>query len=299
MDDLRDRAIREAYGPNPDWTSASEIPMPSQSGLISERFPRSSKYNPEWLTASVSGGANPLWLTEWLAEALELRPGMRILDLGCGRAVSSIFLHHEFDVQVWATDLWFSASENRQRIDDAGSGDGVFPIHANARALPFASEYFDVIVSIDSFFYYGTDDLYLSYLTRFLKPGGQLGIAGAGLVREFDGELPEHLREWWTAERDLCCLHSAEWWRRHWDRAGILDLERADTLPGGWRFWLAWHQAIAPENSVEIAAIAADQGRNLGYARAVGRRRDGVHFDDPVIAIPAQYSKKALFRGDE
>ena len=59
-----------------------------------------------------SGGANSLWVTEWLTTAMDLRPGMRVLDLGCGRASSSIFLHREFGLQVWATDLWFSAAEN-------------------------------------------------------------------------------------------------------------------------------------------------------------------------------------------
>jgi ubiquinone/menaquinone biosynthesis C-methylase UbiE len=40
-------------------------------------------------------GPNPLWLTEWLCELMDLRPGMRVLDLGCGRAPSSIFLAFE------------------------------------------------------------------------------------------------------------------------------------------------------------------------------------------------------------
>src|SRR5438128_5626923 len=123
-------------------------------------------------------------MTEWLTEALDLRPGMRVLDLGCGRAMSSVFLRREFGVQVWATDLWFSAEENLMRIKDAGVEDGVFPIHADARSLPFANGFFDAITSIDSFGYYGTDDLYLDYLARFLKPGGQLGIASAGLMQE-------------------------------------------------------------------------------------------------------------------
>src|SRR6059036_3954594 len=158
--------------------------MAANHGLIAERFPRSSRYHREWISASVSGGANSLWLTEWLATAMDLRPGMRVLDLGCGRAMSSIFLRREFGVQVWATDLWFSVSENLQRIRDAGVEDGVFPIHADSRALPFAAEFFDAVVSIDSFVYYGTDDLYLAYLARFVKPGGQIGIAGAGLMRE-------------------------------------------------------------------------------------------------------------------
>src|SRR4051794_30254837 len=154
--------------------------------LVSDRFPRASAYHPDWLLAGVSGAANPLWMAEWLAEALDLRPGMRVLDLGCGRAMSSIFLHREFGVQVWAVDLWFGASENLRRVRDAVAECGVFPIHADARDLPFASEFFDAIVSIDSFFYYGTDDLYLANLARFVKPGGPIGIAGAGLLHEFE-----------------------------------------------------------------------------------------------------------------
>lgn len=207
--------------------------MTPDDQLVSARFPRSSKYNLEWIVAGVSGGANALWLAEWLAEVVDLRPGMRVLDLGCGRASSSIFLRREFGVQVWATDLWFGASANWERVRDAGVEDGVFPIHADARSLPFASEFFDAVVSIDSFFYYGTDDLYLSNLARFLKPGGVVAIAGAGLVQEFDGPIPEHLREWWT--QDLWCLHSAAWWRRHWDRnrgcgAGRFHARRLEVL---------------------------------------------------------------------
>jgi cyclopropane fatty-acyl-phospholipid synthase-like methyltransferase len=185
-------------------------PIASRLRSLIERFPRSSGYHPDWILASISGGANALWLTEWLAEALELHPGMRVLDLGCGRAASSIFLCREFGVQVWAADLWFNPSENLQRIRDARVEDGVFPIHADARSLPFAADFFDAIVCIDSFPYFGTDDLYLHTLARFVKPGGQMGIAGAGLAREVEGPVPEHLRAWWTQDC-AWCLHSAAW----------------------------------------------------------------------------------------
>src|SRR5262249_22141196 len=128
--------------------------MPSDDRLRAERFPRASKYHPEWMLANASSGACTLWLTEWLAPALGPWPGMKVLDLGCGRAVSSIFLHREFGVQVWATDLWFSAAENIQRIRDAGAEGGVFPLHADARSLPFAPDFFDAIVCIDSIPYF-------------------------------------------------------------------------------------------------------------------------------------------------
>jgi cyclopropane fatty-acyl-phospholipid synthase-like methyltransferase len=258
-----------------------------------DRFPLAARYHPDWVRASASGGANALWLAEWLAEAIELRPGMRVLDLACGRAMSSVFLHREFGAQVWAVDLWHSASENLQRIRDAGVEDGVFPLHADARSLPFAAEFFDVVVSIDAFVYFGTDDLYLTDLARLIKPGGTLGIAGAGLSREIDGSVPEHLRNWW--EPGHWCLHSAEWWRRHWERTGILDVEVADAMPDGWRLWLDWQRAVAPHNAPEIAAVEADAGRYLAYVRAVARRTD-LRLDEPIVSIPSRYEKHALLR---
>jgi cyclopropane fatty-acyl-phospholipid synthase-like methyltransferase len=268
--------------------------MTSDKPLFPERFSRSAQYHPEWVLASISGSANALWLSEWLVGALDLRPGMRVLDLGCGRAVSSIFLWREFGVQVWATDLWFSVSENLQRIRDAGVEDGVFPIHADARSLPFAAEFFDAIVCIDCFPYFGTDDLYLNYLARFVKPGGPVGMAGAALMREIEGPPPDYLRQWWS--QDLWCLHSADWWRRHWERTGIMDVEVADTMPDGWQLWLDWQKVTAPDNQAEIKALEADRGRYLGYVRLVGRRQGGVQLADHIESLPTQYTKKPLLR---
>ena len=262
--------------------------------LVSDRFLRSNKYHPEWVIAAASSGANTLWVTEWLTTGLDLKPGMRVLDLGCGRAMSSIFLRREFGVKVWATDLWFSASENLQRIRDAGAGDGVYPIHADARSLPFATDFFDAIVSIDSFPYYGTDDNYLNYLARFVKPGGAIGIAGASLIREFDGPVPDSLKAWW--EPNMVCLHSAAWWRRHWERTGILEIELADSMLDGWKLWLQWQEIIAPENRVEIDAVKADQGNWLGYNRAIGRRRADVKLEEPVTAVATTYTGHPLLR---
>ena len=260
--------------------------------LRSPRFPRSSAYHPAWVRSSVSGGANSLWLTEWLSEVLDLRPGMRVLDLGCGRGASSVFLHREFGVEVWSTDLWFGVDDRARRIREAGVADAVFPIHADARELPFAREFFDAVVSIDSFVYYGTDDLYLPNLARLLKPGGRLGIVGSGLVHELDDGPPEHLRHWW--EPSLACLHSADWWRRHWLRSGVADVEHADTLEEGWRLWLQWQHAVAPGNEPEISALEADAGRHLGYVRAVCRRREDAALDDPIRTIPVEYSAHPL-----
>lgn len=263
---------------------------------LDRRFPRSAKYNFEWIKEG-SMGSHALLMAEWLCERMDLRPGMRMLDLGCGRAKSSIFLAREFGVEVWATDLWIAATENWQRVRDAGLEERVFPIHADARALPFAAEFFDAITALDCYSYFGTDDLYLNYLVQFVKSGGPIGIAGAGFVDEIPSPVPEHLRAEWS--HDFWCLHSAAWWRRHWERTGLVDIVAADSMADGWKLWSRWQRAAWPDNKGEIAMVEADAGRNLTYIRLVGRRNEGIKlvdycWPDTMRSLPQHYEKKAI-----
>lgn len=241
--------------------------------LTLEQFPRSAAYDPIWTLENLMG-PNVLWLVEALSQVMPLEPGMRVLDMGCGKAISSIFLAKEFDVQVWATDLWIGASDNWTRIEAAGVQDRVFPIHAEAHALPFADAFFDALVSLDAYHYFGTDDLYIGYFSRFVKPGGQIGVVVPGLRHEIEGELPEHLRLHW--EWDFCSFHSPAWWRRHWEKTGKVEVQSADMVPNGWQHWLRWNEVCEehgyPSGKGQIDMLRADRGENLGFTRVVARR---------------------------
>lgn len=246
---------------------------PLHDAFANSRYRRSATYDPAWVEANLMG-PNVLWLTEALCEVLPLRPGMRVLDLGCGKAVSSVFLAREFEVQVWATDLWIPATANEERIRDAGLDAQVFPIHAEAHALPFAHGFFDAIVSMDAYHYFGTDALYLPYLAPFAKPGAPIGIVVPGLAHELDAVPPELAPHWDPA---YWSFHSPAWWRRHWERSELLDVASADMVPGGWQDWLTWLEVTTPlpGHSVadEIAMLRADGGRTLGFTRVVAHRR--------------------------
>ena len=204
-------------------------------------FPRSGKYDADW-TMDHAMGPNVLWLAEWLCADLGLKPEMRVLDLGCGKALSSIFLAKEYGVRVWATDLWIDPHSNWKRIDEAGVGHLVCPVYAEAHDLPYAHGFFDAVVSVDSYQYYGTDNLYLPYLVHFLKPGGILGTSSVGLWKEIPEEIPPSLRPQWDPE--LRCFHDLEWWKRHWNGSGLVCLERAENHPRGWELWKDWEHAI-------------------------------------------------------
>lgn len=267
-------------------TVMSMTSPPGQPNDIAEQlrlaqFPRSAAYDAGWMLENVMG-PNALWLLEALTEVLPLSPGMRVLDLGCGKALTSIFLAKEFGVRVWAGDLWIHPSENWKRIREAGVEADVIPLRLEAHALPFAAEFFDAIISIDAYHYFGTDDLYLSYLLHFLAPGGRIGLVSPGLLAEIDDAPPPELQPYW--EPDFFTFHSAAWWQRHWERSGLVDVEVADRVPDGWQLWLRWSQAClqakaAPtQEGLEAAArefemLRVDDGRTLGFSRLVARKR--------------------------
>jgi len=90
---------------------------------------------------------------EWLCEEMELTPGMRVLDMGRGKGMSSVFLAKEYGVQVWTTDLRIAVSDSCTRLRQAGVAHRVFPLHAEARTLPYAEELLDAIVPVDLYQY--------------------------------------------------------------------------------------------------------------------------------------------------
>jgi SAM-dependent methyltransferase len=248
--------------------------------LKNDRYPRSAKYDPKWVVKGWMG-PNVLWLTEWLCEKMDLRPGMRVLDMGCGKALSSVFMAKEFGVKVWANDLWISATENWQSILQAGCGESVYPVHAEAHSLPYADGFFDAIVSLDSYTYYGTDDMYMSYFHKFVKPGGKIGIVVPGLTREIEGQPPRYLtdkgengRAFWVDE--CWSFHTSEWWQRHWDRMTVLNDVAADLLPDGWKDWAQFDRACNAAGTLifppEAPTLEEDAGRYIGLVRVVARR---------------------------
>jgi SAM-dependent methyltransferase len=249
--------------------------------LKNEKYPRSAKYDPAWVLKGWMG-PNVVWLTEWLTQKMDLKPGMRVLDMGCGKALSSVFLAKEYGVQVWANDLWVSASENWERIKEAGMENQIYPIHAEAHALPYAEDFFDAIVSLDSYQYYGTDELYLSTFIRYLKPGGQIGIVVPGLTKEITGAPPEHFMRvkatgapFWVDE--CWCFHSPAWWQRHWSKFSIIEDVKTEHLPNAVKDWIQYENACDEAGTLlfpsEVPNLEEDGGRWLSLVGVTGRRK--------------------------
>lgn len=238
-----------------------------KKAIINHKYPLAAKYDPEWQLENEMGSPC-LWLTEAVAQKMNLKSGMKVLDMGCGKAVSSIFLAKEYGVQVFATDLWISASENQKRIEEAGVDHLVFPIHAEAHSLPYAEDFFDAVLCINSYQFYGTADTYFNqYFGKLIKQGGEIGFALFGIYKEFDDLVPGYLKEhWWN---DFYYFHSLDWWKRHFKRCGSVDIQFSDDFNGdGNDIAMKWESI--PDR---MQLVRIDAGRNLSWFRIILRKK--------------------------
>jgi cyclopropane fatty-acyl-phospholipid synthase-like methyltransferase len=202
------------------------------------QYPKTEKYDSKWLEENWLG-PNPLQLLEELCSNMKLSPDMKVLDMGCGKGLTSIFLAKEFGVTVFANDLWTNQTENLKRFEAAGVSDRVFPIRAEAHALPYANDFFDAAISVDSYHYFGADEMYFPCtLSKLVKPGGQFGIVCPGLTQEFKNGYPETLKSVW--HEDFFSFHSADWWRNLWEKTKIAKITACYNIPDPKAIWYSW-----------------------------------------------------------
>ena len=166
----------------------------------------------------------------------------RTLDLGCGFALTSFFIADETDAEyVYAYDLWIPATDNYLRIRENGLEDRVIPIHGDATALPFAHEYFDAVVSVDAYHYFGCrEGVFADKILPFVKKGGHVLVAVPGLKSQPQGSLKQ-LFETWAEGDDAQLFRTAAWWEALLKKecGGNCDItvKEAECFDIAWQEW--------------------------------------------------------------
>ena len=245
--------------------------------FYSEQFPLSNKYDPMWVLKNAMG-PHPLWQTEFLVQSIDLKPGMRVLDLACGKGMTSVFLACEFGVHVYAVDLWDAPDEKWDNAKLFGVEHLITPIQADARNLPFAPGFFDVVICVNSYMYFGQDEAYLGNILKFLRPGGQIGIIQTSYVKDIDDGIPDYIHEFLGDE--LWTWKTLSWWRNLWEKDGLVSVSVADTLPNGCALWLRYDVtdlAFGPPSpfpdETDIFRMDLENGEYMGFIRLIASKR--------------------------
>ena len=237
------------------------------------KYIKSAKYDTPELQAKIMG-PNPVKLEEALLIDHKIPAGAVVCDLGSGSGLTSVFLAKEYGFTVYAADLWSDPEENRAFFDKMGiERSRIIPVKADATALPFEKEFFDAVVTTDSYNYFGRDESYLDEkLLPFVKRGGYIYIAIPGMKKDCHQNLPKELLLSWTPEQ-LDYMRDVDYWRKTVGKSKDSEIIEVSEMESNEEVWADW---LKQDNEYAIGdrkSMEAGGGKYLNFIKIVLRKK--------------------------
>lgn len=222
-------------------------------------YSKSKKYDIKIINEKIMG-PNPIKVEEELMNDNKIQKGATVMDLGSGQGVTSVFLAKEYGFKVYAADLWSDPEENKKFFNEMGlSENQIIPVKADATNLPFENEFFDAVVSTDSYNYFGRDPEYLDdKLLPYIKKGGYIYIAITGMKKDCHDNLPRELLLSWTPEQ-MEYMHDINYWTsiiKQSKGVEIISIKEMESNEEVWNDWLTQDNeyAIGDRKAMEAGA---------------------------------------------
>lgn len=237
------------------------------------KYIKSQKYNTPNLQKRIMG-PNPVKLEEELLINHKIPDGATVCDLGSGQGLTSVFLAKEYGFTVYAADLWSDPSENRKFFDEMGlSKEQIIPVKADACALPFEKEFFDAVVSTDSYNYFGRDEHYLdNRLLPFVKKDGYIYIAVPGMKKDCHDNLPKELLLSWTPEQ-LDYMHDTDYWTKIVSKSENSEIVSVKEMESNEEVWADW---LSQDNEYAVGdrkSMEAGGGKYLNFISIILKKK--------------------------
>lgn len=237
------------------------------------KYVRSIKYNTPELQSKIMG-PNPIKLEEELLQNHIIPANAVVCDLGSGQGLTSVFLAKEYGFKVYAADLWSDPAENQAFFDEMGvPKDSLIPVKADATNLPFEKNFFDAVVSTDSYNYFGRDPKYLDdKLLPFVKDGGLIYIAIPGMKHDCHDNLPKELLLSWSPEQ-LDYMHDVDYWTKMVNQCKGAEVISVKEMESNDEVWADW---LKQENEYAVGdrkAMEAGGGKYLNFIAIVLRKK--------------------------
>jgi tocopherol O-methyltransferase len=169
---------------SPSRHQSLSMPRANDKGRVIEHYDVVSPYyralwgehlhHGYWVRSDETKEQAQLQLIEHLAALANIKPGSRILDIGCGLGGSSLFLAKKFHASVTGITISSVQVEMAKRAATEQHLDANFLL-MDAEAMIFDHQ-FDVLWSVESISHYQDRQKFFDSAAKFLKPGGTFAI---------------------------------------------------------------------------------------------------------------------------
>lgn len=131
----------------------------------------------------------------FLAEALELNPGMVVADFGCGVGGPLLEIARFSGAKIVGVNINAYQLERARRLtEDEGMSDMVDFLHCDFLNVEAPDESFDAVYSIEATCCAPDKVSVYGEAFRLLKPGARFGVYEYVLTDRFDAQDPQHLQ---------------------------------------------------------------------------------------------------------
>lgn len=157
----------------------SDYPVMKQNKAQEVKHAEKIIRNPEfyWHTATPAGKRGSLRRAQWIIDTLQLKPGMRVLETGCGTGFyTEIFV--KTGVELYAVDL---AQNLLDKAIEHCAGLGVHFKLCDVEDMPYEDDFFDAVIGIRVLHHFDMPSAFKE-INRVLKPGGSIGFCEPNML---------------------------------------------------------------------------------------------------------------------
>ncbi len=159
-------------------------------------------------------------LTKQTAEICNLKPGMTLLDVSCGRGTQSIFYAEQFGVNVTGIDLSPDMIQSSQlNAKKSSVPDQLSFKIGDSQELPFEDNYFDVVINECAVGIPDDPQKVLTEMTRVTKSGGFIAIHESMWQKTLSQAKKDEI-----ANRYGTTPYSFKEWYAMLEKAGVSDI---------------------------------------------------------------------------
>lgn len=189
-----------------------------------------------------------------------------ICDLGCGAGLSSLAIAASCKGCVHAIDSWNTPEQNRERFDGFSFGNRIVAVQADAPVLPYDKDFFDMLICLDSYNYFGRAEGMIDQVASYVKLGGKLFMGLSGIKHEVtEGDMKVFGLSW--SEEQMDFIRTLDYWKGMFERS---ESVRIDSIYEMQCHEIAWRDRLACDNEYAVGDCAACEAGAIDMMCTIG-----------------------------